>query len=194
MTDDRSSPSRPRRRRGAQDGDAVPMSASDASTPETESLAATTPGTSPGPMEIHQGAVGRAEATTIDVRQGAIGAARAGSVSVDQGALGAALAGDVRVSQGIARTVVARTVAVEQSFVRTLVAGEVKVERATGIGILVARRVVGDVRVLLDWRGALAFGAAAGFVAGLVRRAGRRSGDGGRKDDSKRGRRARRGE
>jgi hypothetical protein len=39
---------------------------------------------------------------------------------------------------------------------------------------LVARKVAGDVRVLLDWRGALAFGAAAGLVIALLRR-GRRS-------------------
>ena len=36
---------------------------------------------------------------------------------------------------------------------------------------LVARKVAGDVRVLFDWRGALAFGAAAGLVLGLVSRA-----------------------
>jgi hypothetical protein len=35
---------------------------------------------------------------------------------------------------------------------------------------LIARRVTGDVRVLLDWRGALAFGAIAGLVVGLLRR------------------------
>ncbi len=35
---------------------------------------------------------------------------------------------------------------------------------------LVARRVAGDVRVLLDWRGAVAFGAVAGLVMGVLRR------------------------
>ena len=59
------------------------------------------------------------------------------------------------------------------AFVRTLVAADVTVSGPTGIGILIARRVVGDVKVLLDWRGALAFGAAAGLVAGIVRRVGR---------------------
>ena len=33
---------------------------------------------------------------------------------------------------------------------------------------LVARRVSGDVRVLFDWRGALAFGAVAGIVFGIL--------------------------
>jgi len=35
---------------------------------------------------------------------------------------------------------------------------------------LVARRVGGDVRVLFDWRGALAFGAVAGMIVGVVTR------------------------
>ena len=38
--------------------------------------------------------------------------------------------------------------------------------------VLIAQRVEGDVRTLLDWRGALAFGAAFGLVAGLARAAG----------------------
>jgi hypothetical protein len=36
--------------------------------------------------------------------------------------------------------------------------------------MLIAGRVEGNVRTLLDWRGAIAFGAAFGLVAGLVRR------------------------
>jgi hypothetical protein len=39
---------------------------------------------------------------------------------------------------------------------------------------LVARRVSGDVKVLFDWRGALAFGAVAGLIAGVVARSRRR--------------------
>jgi hypothetical protein len=35
---------------------------------------------------------------------------------------------------------------------------------------MLAQRVEGDVRALLDWRAAAAFGAAFGFVAALVRR------------------------
>ena len=34
----------------------------------------------------------------------------------------------------------------------------------SAVMFLVARRVSGEMRVLLDWRGALAFGAAAGVV------------------------------
>ena len=53
---------------------------------------------------------------------------------------------------------------IEQAVVRTVVANKVRFERTTGVLLLLARRVEGDVRVLLDWRGALAFGAAFGVV------------------------------
>jgi hypothetical protein len=125
-------------------------------------------------VDVRLGAVGRVDSTELSIHQGAVGAARAETISIEQGALGAALAADVSVRQGFARVIVARRVTVEQSFVRSLMAGEVRLERASGVGILLARRVVGDVRVLVDWRGALAFGAAAGLVAGLVGRGRRR--------------------
>jgi hypothetical protein len=180
MTDPDETASKRTRRSGAADA-AAP--ATDPSTPETESLAATTP--TAGPVEIHQGAVGRAEGTTITVRQGAVGAARGTSVSMDQSAVGAALAGEVTVHQGVVRNLLARSVAVQQSFVRSVVANEVRIERATGVGFILARRVVGDVRVMLDWRGALAFGAAAGLVMGLVRRV---AGGGKAEDRARKGR------
>jgi hypothetical protein len=165
----------PKRRSRSRTIEAVPVSSADASTPETESLAAAAPAS----VEVVRGAVARVDATTIDVHQGAVGAAQAGSVSIEQGALGAAMATDLEVRQSVARLLLARTASVEQSFVRMLVANEVRVERATGVGIIFARRVVGDVRVLLDWRGAIAFGAAAGFVLGLMRRGRSRAGGAG---------------
>ena len=51
-----------------------------------------------------------------------------------------------------------------------MIANEVHAERTTGVLVLLARRVDGDVRTLLDWRGALAFGAAFGIVSALLRR------------------------
>jgi hypothetical protein len=121
-------------------------------------------------VEVRMGAVGRAETRDLEVVQGAVGAARADTVTIAQGALGASLTGSVHARRSFVRSLLAREARVEQSFVRTLVAAEVRVERATGVGILIARRVTGDVRVLLDWRGAAALGAAFGLVVGLLRR------------------------
>jgi hypothetical protein len=125
-------------------------------------------------VAVEMGAVGRVDAETLEVHRGAVGGARATTVDVQQGALGGALAGRVSVRQGYARAVIAREVALEQSAARLVVAAEARIERATGIGVLIARRVSGDVRVLVDWRGALAFGAAFGVVAGLLGRLRRR--------------------
>ena len=51
-----------------------------------------------------------------------------------------------------------------------MIANEIHAERTTGVMLLIARRVDGDVRTLLDWRGALAVGAAFGVVVSLFRR------------------------
>jgi len=121
-------------------------------------------------VSVTMGAVGRVDSERLEVQRGAVGGVRADSVDVHLGVLGGALAGRASIRQSIVRGLAAREVGIEQSFVRTLVALEVRIERASFVGLLVARRVTGDVRVLLDWRGALAFGAAFGLVAGLVGR------------------------
>jgi hypothetical protein len=125
-------------------------------------------------VEVHQGAVGRVDATEVSVSQGAIGAVKADSVEVHMGAVGAALGGHVTVGQGMAGTVLAQDAHVEQSIVRTLIARDVTVSRPSLIVFMIAQRVRGEIRVLLDWRGAIAFGAAFGALAGLVGRGRRR--------------------
>lgn len=126
-------------------------------------------------VELTRAAVGRVESAELSVHQGAIGAARADRIDIDQGALGAALAGEVEIERSYARTVLAREVELEQAVARTVIAGEVHAE-GSFIGILLARNVTGSVRVLLDWRGAAAFGVVAGILAGLIGRT-RRGGD-----------------
>lgn len=125
-------------------------------------------------LEVHQGAIGRVDANDVTVSQGALGGARAGTVSVSQGALGGALADSVTVSQGGVGTVIAREARVEQAVIGRLIAQEVRVERPSAVVFMLAQRVSGDVRVLFDWRAALAFGGALGIVSGLVRRVARR--------------------
>jgi len=125
-------------------------------------------------VEVHQGAIGRVDATDVAVTQGAIGAARGDRVSVEMGALGAAMAREISVSQSGVGSILGQEVRVEQSFVRTLVAQRVEIRRPSAVLVLIAQRVSGDVRVLLDWRSAVAFGAAFGLLAGLVGRARRK--------------------
>ena len=86
------------------------------------------------------------------------------------GGIGLALGGQVDVTRGFARTVVARDVHIEQAGARTVIASRATFDRSSGALIVIAAKAEGNVRTLLDWRGALAFGAAFGILVGLVRR------------------------
>jgi hypothetical protein len=121
-------------------------------------------------VDVSRGGIGRVQAVDVAVTQGGIGLARAERVSVEMGGIGLAIGGDVRVTQGGVSTILARDVTIEQAGVRTIVANNVKVERTTGVFVMIARHVEGDVRTILDWRGAIAFGAAFGVVLSLFRR------------------------
>jgi hypothetical protein len=70
------------------------------------------------------------------------------------------------------QTVLARAARVERAYVQTMIAGEVRAERQVGVLVLLARRVEGDIRPVLDWRGAIALGAAFALVRSLFRRRG----------------------
>lgn len=119
-------------------------------------------------VQIRLGGIGALEAERVEVALGGIGAARADVIDVRLGSVGAALAGDLRVTQGAAGSVIAREAHVEQAFVRTLIARDVEISRPSAVLLLLAGRVRGDVRPLLDWRGALAVGLGFGLVAGVL--------------------------
>jgi hypothetical protein len=121
-------------------------------------------------IDVHQGGIGRARATDIAVSSGSIGLAQGDRVSLEMGAIGAAVGRDVRVTQAISGFVAARGQAtVDQSLVSTLIGDHVTIRQPSAILVLIAGRVDGSVRPLLDWRGALAAGAVAGVVLGLLR-------------------------
>ena len=99
-----------------------------------------------------------------------MGVAHGERVSVELGAVGLAVAGEVELKQSYARAVLARDVHIRQGGAQTIVAGNVTLEKQSGTFILIARRVEGDVRTVLDWRGALAIGAALALGVGLLAR------------------------
>lgn len=139
---------------------------------EAESVTVTQGGIAAASAEditVTQGGIGRAEADDIAVRLGGIGFARGERISVELGAVGIAIGTDVAVTQGYARTIVARNVVVRKGGVRTIVADRVTIEGRTNSVLLLARKVEGDVRTLLDWRGAIAVGAGLVVAAGLLR-------------------------
>jgi hypothetical protein len=120
-------------------------------------------------LDLQIGAIGQLDAQEVSVSQGAIGAARAETIRLEVAALGAAMANQLHVRQSGVGTLLTTEARLEQAAVRTLLARDVVIERPSLVGFLLARRVSGDVRVLFDWRGALAFGAAFGLLARLGR-------------------------
>ncbi len=121
-------------------------------------------------VDVRQGGIGQASATDIALSQGAIGFARGDRVSLEMGAIGAAIGDEVRVTQAMANVVAARgDVTVDQSLVSTLIGYRITIRRPSAVLLLIAGRVEGSVRPLLDWRGGLAAGVAAGLVIGLFR-------------------------
>lgn len=120
-------------------------------------------------VEVHIGGIGTLDADEVYVEWGGIGAARAERIGVEFGGVGAALTRELQVTQGFAGSVLAREATVEQGFVRTLIAGKVTITRPSAVLVLIAARVEGDVRPLLDWRGGLAAGAALGAISVLAK-------------------------
>jgi hypothetical protein len=122
-------------------------------------------------IDVRQGGIGRASATDIAVSAGSIGFARGQRVSLEMGAVGAAVGDEIRVTQSMAGFVAAQGDAtVDQSLVSTLIADRVTIRQPSAVLVLIARQVDGTVRPLLDWRGAIAAGAVAGLVIGMLRR------------------------
>jgi hypothetical protein len=121
-------------------------------------------------IDVHQGGIGRAEATDIAVSQGGIGMARGDRVSVELGGTGLTFARESRITQSFANSVVARDVTIDQGLIQTVIGNRITVNRPTGVLLMLAARVEGDVKPLLDWRGALAAGTVIGVIVGLLRR------------------------
>lgn len=123
-----------------------------------------------GGVTIRQGGIVNAQADDISVSMGGVVLARGERVSVEMGGLGLAFAREAHLTQGAVRSVIAKDVQVDQSLVGTALAGRVRFERPSAIFLLIAGRVEGPVKAMLDWKGAIAFGAAFGAVVGLLRR------------------------
>jgi hypothetical protein len=130
----------------------------------------------PAEVVIERGGAGmvRAEHVTME-RAGAGAVAAGGDVTITNGAVGATAAGgNVRLSNLISGPILAGgDVEIERTLLQTGIAiGGLRVGRGGFVGaVLSPKTTIEDGgKVLLDLKGAIALGAAAGFVAGLLRR------------------------
>jgi hypothetical protein len=100
---------------------------------------------------------------------GGIAIARADRArSATQSGVAIALTGEARVRQSYVRNLLAREVHLDQTGVANVLANHVTFDRQSFAGLVIARRVDGNVRTLVDWRGALALVGVAGAVSVLM--------------------------
>ncbi len=130
------------------------------------------PGAVAGPdAHAGPGAVGSLDADRIDFMLGAVGMARGRDVRIGQAAVGLAVGDEIELRQSSVRVALAReSVRLETAAAATVIGNHVDVGPRAAVAILIAGRVEGDVRPLLDWRGAAVFGAVFALVAAVVGR------------------------
>ena len=107
-------------------------------------------------VEITQGGAGSIEADSVTLQQGGAARVNAREMSVSMGGVALARADSLRLESGAS------------SF--AVVSQQASVEEGASVFMLLARTVTGDVRPVLDWRAAAAFGLAFGLLLRLLRR------------------------
>ena len=107
-------------------------------------------------VEIKQGGAGRVDATTVTVEQGGVGRVHAQDVTVTMGGVGLAQTESLQLGQG------ANAFAVS--------ADDANVSDGGSVFLLIARHASGNIRPVLDWRAAAAFGAGFALVLRVLRR------------------------
>ena len=108
-------------------------------------------------------------AETAVVDQASLANLTADHAEVNQGAIAHAQVHDLAVRQGAVALVESSAhVRLEQSVVGAVMGDEVEISAGSVALVVVAGEVHGDVRPVIDWRGALAFGVALGLVRLLL--------------------------
>ena len=121
-------------------------------------------------VDVRLGGIAYAQADDITVTAGGVALARADHLTVELGRLGAAFAREATSPRPTPDRSSPRTSASTRAWSARCSTGRATFDRPSGVLMLIAGRVDGPVKALLDWRAALAFGAAFGLVVGLVRR------------------------
>jgi hypothetical protein len=121
-------------------------------------------------VDVRQGGISRVDAREVTVTMGGIAIARADRMSANMSGVGLALSGESRIRRSFVRNLFARDVRLDQSAAWSVLGGRVTFERQSFAGVVIARRVDGDIRPLMDWRGALAFAGVVGVLMAVVRK------------------------
>lgn len=107
-------------------------------------------------VTLSQGGAGSIEADTVSISQGGAGRVHAGQMSVSQGGVGLARVEHLTIEQ--------------DGSAFALMADEATVDDGANVFLLVAGKVSGNIKPLVDWRSAAAFGAGLALVLTLLRK------------------------
>ncbi len=152
--------------------DAAPMTADAGDDSDAPIELADELGDASTPADVGEpGMAGDVRAETVNISQGGANSVEAENVSITQGGAAQVRAAQLSVSEGgvaLART--DNLTIGESGSAFAVVADSATVEEGGNVFLLIARSVGGDVRPMLDWRAALAFGAGLALVARILRR------------------------
>lgn len=109
--------------------------------------------------------VGGIDAQEVEAELAVVGGIRAGEVALDRAVVGGVAADEVTLDRSAVRGIVARSVALERSAARAVVGGQVSMGPGASAVIVIAGRVEGSPRVVLDRRSGLLAVALLGLAA-----------------------------
>ncbi len=109
-----------------------------------------------GPSRLDAGIVGGIAADRVTIGSGIVAGIAANQVAIDRCVSGGIIADRVSIVQGGAARILAGDVAVTQGGAGAIAGWNVRLGRGSFAGAVIAGRVEGEVRALLDWRGVLA--------------------------------------
>lgn len=122
-------------------------------------------------VRLEEQGAGNIRADSVTISQGGAGNIEAGNVSITQGGAGRVTADHLTVNQGgvgLART--ERLTIEEGGSAFVVMADTADIGAGANVFMLVARNAGGEVRPVLDWRAAAAFGAGLALALTLLRR------------------------
>ena len=125
-----------------------------------------------GNVDIRNGGARDIDATTVSITQGGARDIEATTVTINQGGAASVRADQLTISQGGVAVARADKVTLQEGgSAFAVIADEATIDPESSIFLLIAGSTNGDVRPVIDWRAAAAFGAGFALVLGLIRRA-----------------------
>lgn len=125
-----------------------------------------------GTVDIRNGGARDIDATTVSITQGGARDIDATTVTINQGGAASIRADQLNVSQGGVAVARSEKVTLQQGgSAFAVIADEATIDPGSSVFLLLAGSTNGDVRPVIDWRAAAAFGAGLALVLGLLRRA-----------------------